>query len=113
MDTLKIEPTELTPGVIMDPIAKRFEIAGESRPENAGEFYKEILDWMDKYFAMRYWKDDKFGNKGQDKFFEFKLEYFNSTSAKFLLDIFKKLGEFKKDDINIKVKWHYAKLDID
>ena len=44
---------------------------------------------------------------------EFKLDYFNSTSAKFILDIFMKLQTFRKDEINIKVKWHYAKPDLD
>ena len=113
MNALKIEPTEFTPQVILDPDANRFEISGESRPENAGKFYSKILNWLDQYYSLRYWKDNKFTNKGGDAVFEFNFEYFNSTSAKFILDIFKKLNSFQKDNINIKVRWHYAKQDID
>jgi len=111
MEALRIEATEFTPKVIMDPASNSFEITGESRPENAGQFYKEILDWLDSYYNLRYWKDSKFS--GVDAVFEFKLDYFNSTSAKFILDILMKLQTFRKDEINIKVKWHYDKPDLD
>jgi len=105
MDALRIEATEFTPAVIMDPSTNSFEITGESRPENAGAFYQEILNWLDDYYNLRYWK--------VDAVFEFRLEYFNSTSAKFLLDIFMKLASFRKDEIMIKVNWHYDEPDID
>ncbi|MBL4658679.1 MAG: DUF1987 domain-containing protein [Flavobacteriales bacterium] len=111
MESLHIEATEFTPMVIMDPSTNSFEITGESRPENAGAFYQEILSWLDNYYNLRYWKDSKFSDV--DAVFEFRLEYFNSTSAKFLLDIFMKLATFRKDDINIKVNWHYDEPDID
>ena len=83
MEALRIEATEFTPEVIMDPASNVFEITGESRPENAGKFYKEILDWLDNYYNLRYWKDSKFS--GVEAVFEFKLDYFNSTSAKFIV----------------------------
>ena len=54
MDALRIDATEFTPEVIMDPSTNSFEITGESRPENAGKFYQEILDWLDTYYNLRY-----------------------------------------------------------
>ena len=111
MEALRIEATEFTPEVVMDPATNTFEISGESRPENAGKFYKELIDWLDQYYNLRYWKDSKFSNV--DAVFEFRLEYFNSTSAKFLLDIFIKLQSFRKDNINISVQWYYDEPDID
>lgn len=112
MKPLRIEATEFTPLVIFDPEINCFEISGESRPENAGKFFSEILDWLDQYYNLRYWKDKKFSD-GPEVAFEFKLEYFNSTSAKFILDILLKLESFRKDNVKIKVVWYYDEPDID
>jgi len=82
MKPLKIEASEFTPEVIFNPETNHFEISGESRPENAGKFYAEILDWLDQYYNLRYWKDSKFSDSAAIAF-EFKLEYFNrSTNQK-------------------------------
>ena len=113
MDTLTIHATEFTPEVVLDPGANRFEISGESRPENAGKFYQPILEWLDQYHSLRYWQDNKFKGEGNAPVFEFKLEYFNSTSAKFILDILKKLEVFKKDDLVFAVNWYYEDQDLD
>ena len=113
MDALSIQATEFTPEVILDPGANRFEISGEARPENAGKFYQPILEWLDKYHSLRYWQDNKFTNQGSEPVFEFKLEYFNSTSAKFILDILKKLESFKKDELVFAIHWHYETQDLD
>ena len=112
MKALRIEPTEFTPEIIFDPGTNQFEISGESRPENAGKFYSVILDWLDQYYNLRYWKDNKFSNS-PEILIGFKLEYFNSTSAKFILDILLKLESFRKDNVKIKVVWHYEEPDID
>jgi hypothetical protein len=113
MDALIIKATEFTPEVTLDPGSNRFEISGESRPENAGKFYHPILEWLDKYHSLRYWQDNKFKNKVNNPVFEFKLEYFNSTSAKFILDILKKFEFFIKDDLMFSVNWYYEDQDLD
>ena len=113
MQGLEIEATEFTPEVIMDPDSNRFEMSGESRPENASKFYESILTWMDNYHSLRYWRDTKFHDSSNATIFEFRFEYFNSTSAKFILDILKKIESFRGDDMNVTVKWYYEELDID
>ena len=113
MKPLIIKPTEYTPKVLLDPQKNKFEISGESRPENPAKFYQPILDWLDKYYSLRYWKDSSFDTKTEEIVFEFKFEYFNSTSARYILDILEKIGEFHKAKIDIKVKWYYVdELDI-
>lgn len=113
MVRLNIKPTEFTPKVLLDAEKNKFEIAGESRPEDAGKFYEPILKWLDKYHVLRYWKDDKYRSEPKDMVFEFKFEYFNSTTAKYILDILIKLNEFHKEKKNVTVKWCYEKGDID
>jgi len=109
MKKLIIEQTSNSPKVILDPENRKFEISGESRPENVNELYMPILEWFDK-FDMELSEDKYFDNK--DKFeFNFNFEYFNSISAKFILDIFKKIGKLRTKEDAILVIWHYEKDD--
>ena len=45
--------------------------------------------------------------------FNFNFDYFNSTSAKFILDFCKKLGKLHSDGHNLNVRWHYEEDDED
>lgn len=109
MDKLIIKSTTVSPSVIMDAEAGIFVISGESRPENAGKFYPPIIDWISRY-------KERFLDKvkGEESItFEFKLDYFNSTSAKFILDILKRLDSYYSEGHKIKIKWYYLKQDED
>jgi len=109
MRKLIIDPTSNSPRVIMDPENKRFEISGESRPPDVASFYLEILKWFDDYTLYL--------NKAQETrepvVFNFDFEYFNSSSAKYILDFCKQIGDVRAQGMNFGVKWHYDKDDID
>ena len=111
MNKLIIEQTSNSPRVILDPENKRFEISGESRPENVSEFYMPILVWFDE-FDMELAKN-QYSDKTDQLDFNFNFEYFNSISAKFILDIFKKIGKLHSKGNDIMVKWHYEIDDED
>ena len=111
MKKLIIEQSSNSPKVILDPENRKFEISGESRPENVNELYMPILEWFDK-FDMELSTEEYLENKDQLEF-NFNFEYFNSISAKFILDIFKKIGKLRTKDDGILVKWHYEKEDED
>ena len=82
MRKLIFEKTENSPKVILDPDNKIFEISGESRPPDVGSFYGEVLRWLDDYSLILLKSKDI-----ADPFvFNFDLEYFNSSSAKYILD---------------------------
>ncbi len=49
MEKLTIAPTLNTPGVTLDPVGNKFELKGESRPENVRSFYLPILEWLEKF----------------------------------------------------------------
>lgn len=110
MKELNIESTSNSPRVVFEPDSARFEISGESRPENVSAFYKPILDWV-KEFESVLLKNDKSGNSLFE--FNFNFDYFNSTSAKFILDICKKLGVLHDQGHEIKVRWHFEEDDED
>ena len=109
MEKIKIEATESTPLVVLDPEKMIYEISGESRPKDAPKFFLPILQWLDEFGRML-----KEGKEGSKQFeFNFKFEYFNSLSAKYILDICKRLSRLNTDGNTIKVKWHYEEDDDD
>lgn len=109
MNALIIEPTDFSPRIILDPVKNVFELSGESRPENTSKFYIPILQWLEQFHASL--ASEK--NQGGQKTFEFKLDYFNSTSAKFIMDILMQLDKMAQVGYPVLVKWHYDKRDED
>ena len=96
-----IEETEDTPRVILDKINNVFEISGMSIPEDPSKFYHPVIKWFEEYI------------KDPNSYTEFilKFEYFNSASAKQIVELLSKLEKIKESDRRIKVIWHYNKED--
>ena len=85
MGKISIEGTPKTPTVNFDPESGKMELKGRSIPENSIEFYKVIVDALDEYAKS----PCAFTNVN------IQLEYFNTSSSKCILDIFKKLENTK------------------
>ncbi len=112
MDSLIIEATEDSPKIVFDTTSNRFTISGESRPENAGKFYSPVINWIVKFeetlaIRKKEMKDES------PLVFVFKLDYFNSTSAKYIMDILLVLKKFVDDGYKVNIEWHYDKRDDD
>lgn len=112
MNALLIEPSDFSPKVVFDPVKNQFEISGESRPENTSKFYMPLLQWLEQYQGVLYWEKDKVTSI-PPKVFEFKFDYFNSTSAKFIMDVLMQLDKMAQEGYPIKAKWFYDKRDED
>jgi hypothetical protein len=108
MEPIIIEGTNITPKVLFDPSANTFEISGESRPENVKDFYEPILKWLENYRTELSVKSNK--EPFTVKMF---LEYFNSSSAKYILNLTKKLYEYINAGIPVSIKWCYIEDDED
>jgi len=111
MNELLINSTEDSPEVEFDIAKNTFIISGESRPENAGTFYKPIINVITKLDLLLHNKKDK-GDESSFVFI-FKYAYFNSTSAKYIADIFKNIKILVEKGHNIEIQWHYDKRDED
>jgi hypothetical protein len=106
---LLIEASQNSPKVHLDADKKFFEISGESRPEDVFGFYSLLLKWLDE-FSINLLQSE---NEPDPLIFNFMLDYFNSSSSKYLLDICRKLSFLKNSGKNIVVKWHYERDDND
>jgi hypothetical protein len=109
MRKLIFEKTESSPTVIFDPERNIFEISGESRPADVGTFYGEVLRWFDDYAAYLLKSQDKH----EPVVINFDLEYFNSSSAKYILDFCKQIASLKSKGSMVNVLWKYEEDDTD
>lgn len=114
MQAILIAATETSPKVEFDPTTDKFEISGESRPENARKFYGPLIEWLEKYNQFLYWlKNDKGASYRKDLSINFRFDYLNSTSIKFVYDLLKKMEELKPNATSIKINWYYEAGDDD
>ncbi|MFY7998860.1 MAG: DUF1987 domain-containing protein [Candidatus Kapaibacteriota bacterium] len=103
MESVYLEKTTETPSVRMDVQGAVIDIEGNSYPENAFEFYQQIFDWIDAYFAS-----------GADRLRAvFRLNYFNTSSAKCMLNFMTLLQKYHGNDKSITVEWYYEEDDDD
>lgn len=114
MKRLTIEGTKSSPTIDFDPDRHYLLIQGESRPEEVQNFYLPLLEWLSNYGNHVQYLGDKSSHPIEVNF-NFKLEYFNSSSAKYMMDIVKKLGKIdsESDKVNVTINWHYEELDED
>ncbi len=98
-----MEGTPKTPEIRFDAGKGIIEIRGRSIPENAIEFYKPMVDWLEKYSK----------NPAKETIVNFQLEYFNTSSSKCILDLFKKLETIHKESRSVIVNWYYEEDDED
>lgn len=102
MEHLKIEGTKQSPFVDFDAEAGKLELSGRSIPENSFEFYNPLLEWL-----MEYAKSPK-----EETILKVYLEYFNTSSSKYILEVLKKLKDvLKADGASVRVDWCYDEDD--
>ncbi len=103
MESISIEGTTKTPAISFNADTGVIEIKGRSIPENSIEFYRPLVDWLEEYG----------GSPKEQTTVNIQLEYFNTSSSKCILDVFKKLESIKKQRNNVVINWYYEEDDED
>jgi hypothetical protein len=101
MEPIFIDGTNRTPFVSMDPSGK-FRIRGRSIHENPSKFFEPIIGWVENYLST----------PNDTTVFDIELEYFNSGSSRYILDILRLLKENKANKKLI-INWYYEDGDDD
>ncbi|MCK4699524.1 MAG: DUF1987 domain-containing protein [Bacteroidales bacterium] len=113
MEPLIIKATKVTPEIILDPYNDNFEISGISRPENVREFYDPVINWLIEFEKEVLDRNAIKFDKNHPLNFNLKMNYFNSSSAKFLYDVMGKLVRFHKKGHLIRILWYFEEEDDD
>lgn len=103
METLRLEPTDDSPMVLLDKENNQFEFSGKSLPEDVVEFYQPALDWLETYKSQPNSKTE----------FKLKLIYFNTASSKLILDILMIFEEMVEEGHDVLIKWYSLQSDED
>ncbi len=77
-------------------------IKGESYLEDAFDFYGKMANWFREYFKTH-----------QKVVLDCKLSYFNTSSSRALLDLFRLLKDFQDNGKEVTINWYYPKQDND
>jgi hypothetical protein len=97
MEPINIKATTVSPEVIFNPSENKFSISGWSRPESPSKFYGPIMKWIDENGTTY------LNNATVD----FKIEYFNTPSARILREILDQLDKLFLKDIKVSVNWYF------
>jgi hypothetical protein len=92
-----------TPSIVCNNEAGNMKIAGISIPENSMEFYDQLLVWV----------REKLDNQLPTFEIHIHLEYFNTSSLKSLLNVFKAIIEKCGQQSKAVIKWYYDADDED
>jgi len=101
MKKLELEPTKTTAEVSLDGDKGTLKFSGRSIPEDPDSFFNRIIEWMEEHF--------KTSNKGVTA--EFMLEYVNSGSSKYFLEIIRRIDEYHARGNASKIIWLYEEDD--
>ena len=102
MEPLIITPGEITPEIRLGE-GEVFLIAGRSIPENPEDIYQPVITWLHAYLEK---------NPEQPFVLEFRLEYMNSGSTKYLMEIFRILRKhLEEGHHNISLRWYFEEED--
>lgn len=100
---LNIDATDETPKVILDPGQNKFEFSGKSLPEDVTIFFNPIIEWIEEY--------SKSPNMPTNVVF--KMDYFNTASAKIILDILMEFENIHEEHKCMSIDWYFREDDED
>lgn len=107
MEKKIINQSRNTPEVILDTKKSYFSLKGVSYPENAQKFYEPIYDMAKKYIDVNL-------KPKNDITMEVDFDYFNTSSARMLYQIFRLFNNAAESkEMGVNIVWKYESDDMD
>jgi hypothetical protein len=102
LENLNIEGSSNIPTIEFNAQTGKLNIVGKSILENSIRFYTPILEWIRLYCV----------NPAEITELHIKMEYFNTSTSKYILSIMSELGNIYNDGKNVCVFWYFADEDM-
>ncbi len=101
MEDIFLKKTFNSPEVEFIAASGDLNIEGRSIPEDPGEFFERLINWMNDYFLT----------PAEETVMNIKLEYINSGSSKYMLELLRILKLNYEAGKKVLVKWYYEEGD--
>jgi hypothetical protein len=99
---VEIEGNPTRPMVFFDRSTGQLRLKGRSILENTIRLYEPLIAWIDNYID----------NPAEITELHLVLEYFNTSTSKYILAIFEKLDELFSDGHDVTIYWYYSDEDM-
>lgn len=103
VDKFVVEASAKTPTVELDADTGVLLFRGRAIPENTIDFFQPINKWVEQYCQ----------HPQEETTLQIRLEYFNTSSSKCILDLFRKFEMLHRERSKVSVQWFYEAGDED
>jgi hypothetical protein len=103
LQDLILKGDKFTPSVNFNAKNGELLVEGYSIPEDARDFYIDLINWTKSYFET----------KPKKVVLTFNYIYFNSSSSKYIFELLKIFQTAKENACDVKIKWCYEDDDED
>jgi len=101
MENLFLKKTSNSPEIEFKADTGELSIEGRSIPEDPGEFFDILIDWVKDYFM----------NPAGSTLLSIRLEYINSGSSKYMLELLRIIKINHENGKPVKIQWFYEEGD--
>ncbi len=101
MDDLYLKKSFNSPEVEFITESGELNIEGRSIPEDPGEFFDRLINWLNEYFL----------NPIDATVMNIKLEYINSGSSKYMLELLRIMKVNHEKGRDVLIKWYFEEGD--
>ncbi len=98
MEVISIKADKRSPEVVFDGNKGTFSVSGNSYFSDTAEFYRPLMKYIEEYAK----------NPQNETRLKFKLENLNSSSTKYILDMFKAFDKLHRSGNTVTCEWHYS-----
>ena len=103
MNEVILEASSTTPHVHLHPGEGRIVMEGACYPEDAFSFFEPVFHWIDLFAE----------STGGPLETIIRLDYFNTSSSKCLLDLIRRLDQMSRNGRRVTIRWQYVEDDED
>jgi len=95
-------PSEDEPEIILDKVKNIIRFSGTSIPEDPDKLFKPVMNWVNQYVT----------SPNPETKLEFMMDYYNSSTARFFVEMLEKFEELNENTGNVRIIWNCKKDDI-
>jgi hypothetical protein len=95
-------PSEDEPEIILDKSKNILKFSGTSIPEDPEKLFRPVMNWVNQYVK----------SPNPETKIEFMMEYYNSSTARFFVEMLEKFEELNDKTRSVSIIWKCLKDDV-